>query len=649
MLHIACAWILAVLALEHARGEDESCEECEESLSLRQLRSQRQAQAWSFEKPDPELLLWDRVVNATIGAVERVVYNGWLKVPLVHDPALLDFEEPPYLCLRVRGLKALKQPAANGPLLMHCGGPGSGRDCAQRMTELNLDIDGRHQLIASYDVLAIDQRGVNTSHDANETQGGWGEVPACPFSWSGHPVQRFPTIYCDETKKYLDGSKELQQELMEMLMPLDNQTAVQDAWESYVLPTWRGDTAFSTNEIDVRWFYRMVKLEHGLCYEAERYKMKAPNGRVYNALQFAGTVDLAHDMDLLRRALGAPKLSVYGASYGTAVSATYATIFPERSHRLVMDGVLNPFPDTEARGISFSKGIQAVWDGLEEDCERSLRLFPHGSPERCPAAPGASVKVQEVLKGSNQTLAFQLRQLMLIAATHAEDVGPVAMACIQQFHSGRQVPGCDQILPQLGISAGNDTDHFGLGMQALVMATDSSGRLNEEEFIVWWRKASASSLRRTARPSDESYPIGILWSINWMVAMSTWPSYSRPVPPAGASGVPAVIIGNLHDPQTAFESAQLLRRSFPEGYLVTWQGYGHCFKVYQHGSELLKEYNRSKAMGALPAYTNGVGKYACMSKVLSYLQTGHGLVDGHTCLVSEPLRLGRAAVEDATM
>lgn len=31
--------------------------------------------------------------------------------------------------------------------------------------------------------------------------GGWGEVPACPFSWSGHPVQRFPTIYCDFAMK----------------------------------------------------------------------------------------------------------------------------------------------------------------------------------------------------------------------------------------------------------------------------------------------------------------------------------------------------------------------------------------------------------------------------------------------------------------
>lgn len=47
------------------------------------------------------------------------------------DPALMEFEMPPYVCLRVRGLAALKPPAKNGPMLAHCGGPGSGRDCAQ--------------------------------------------------------------------------------------------------------------------------------------------------------------------------------------------------------------------------------------------------------------------------------------------------------------------------------------------------------------------------------------------------------------------------------------------------------------------------------------------------------------------------------------
>jgi hypothetical protein len=59
-----------------------------------------------------------------------------VKVPLVHDPALLDYEFPPSGCLRVRGMAALKQPAKNGPLLAHCGGPGSGRRCAMDMSSL---------------------------------------------------------------------------------------------------------------------------------------------------------------------------------------------------------------------------------------------------------------------------------------------------------------------------------------------------------------------------------------------------------------------------------------------------------------------------------------------------------------------------------
>lgn len=77
--------------------------------------------------------------------------------------------------------------------------------------------------------------------------------------------------------------------------------------------------------------------------------------------------------------------------------------------------------------------------------------------------------------------------------------------------------------------------------------------------------------------------------------------------------------------------------------MVTWQGYGHCLKVLKHATALLKAYNASKKSETLPEYTNAVAKYACMSKILSYLDTGKGIQDGHTCLVPEPLSLGKAA------
>ena len=36
--------------------------------------------------------------------------------------------------------------------------------------------------MSDFDLLAIDQRGVNTSSDPYETEKRWGKVPACPFT-----------------------------------------------------------------------------------------------------------------------------------------------------------------------------------------------------------------------------------------------------------------------------------------------------------------------------------------------------------------------------------------------------------------------------------------------------------------------------------
>ena len=47
-------------------------------------------------------------------------------------------------------------------------------------------------------------------------------------------------------------------------------------------------------------------------------------------------------MDLLRTALGEQQVSYYGASYGTLLGATYATLFPERVRHTVLDSPVHP-------------------------------------------------------------------------------------------------------------------------------------------------------------------------------------------------------------------------------------------------------------------------------------------------------------------
>ncbi|MGW7281033.1 alpha/beta hydrolase [Streptomyces sp. NPDC054844] len=54
------------------------------------------------------------------------------------------------------------------------------------------------------------------------------------------------------------------------------------------------------------------------------------------------TANTARDMDRIRAALGEPRLSYLGASYGSYLGAVYTTMFPKRSDRIVLDSNLGP-------------------------------------------------------------------------------------------------------------------------------------------------------------------------------------------------------------------------------------------------------------------------------------------------------------------
>ncbi|MBB6565178.1 alpha/beta hydrolase [Kribbella sandramycini] len=54
-------------------------------------------------------------------------------------------------------------------------------------------------------------------------------------------------------------------------------------------------------------------------------------------LRFMSTANTARDMDTIRAALGEEKLSYFGGSYGTALGAAYASLFPQRTDRVVLD------------------------------------------------------------------------------------------------------------------------------------------------------------------------------------------------------------------------------------------------------------------------------------------------------------------------
>ncbi|GGJ33134.1 peptidase [Streptomyces brasiliensis] len=66
-------------------------------------------------------------------------------------------------------------------------------------------------------------------------------------------------------------------------------------------------------------------------------------GKKYaSVLPYIDTVSAVQDMDSIRQALGARKISYFGYSYGTYLGAVYAKLFPERVRRLVLDSIVDP-------------------------------------------------------------------------------------------------------------------------------------------------------------------------------------------------------------------------------------------------------------------------------------------------------------------
>lgn len=84
--------------------------------------------------------------------------------------------------------------------------------------------------------------------------------------------------------------------------------------------------------------------------------------------EHVSTVDAAKDMDILRAALGDPKLAFLGKSYGTYLGAVYAEQFPDRVGRFVLDGALPPDLTSDDVTVGQAAGFERATRAWAADC-----------------------------------------------------------------------------------------------------------------------------------------------------------------------------------------------------------------------------------------------------------------------------------------
>ena len=85
--------------------------------------------------------------------------------------------------------------------------------------------------------------------------------------------------------------------------------------------------------------------------------------------KYLNTPQTAADMDSILDALGQEDMIYWGFSYGSLLGQTYAGLFPERSKRVIIDGVVNQFEWYE--GLFEAQALvdtDTVLDGFFEEC-----------------------------------------------------------------------------------------------------------------------------------------------------------------------------------------------------------------------------------------------------------------------------------------
>ncbi|MBO0820135.1 MAG: alpha/beta fold hydrolase, partial [Nocardiopsaceae bacterium] len=118
--------------------------------------------------------------------------------------------------------------------------------------------------------------------------------------------------------------------------------------------------------------------------------------KIGNQLQYFTTANTARDLDRIRQALGAPKISYWGQSYGTYLGAVYTTLFPKTTDRVVLEGNVSP---------------NGVWQG-------ETRLWNQGMNDRFPDAARIAAAHHAAL-GLGATTA-QVTSTFLALASHLD-------------------------------------------------------------------------------------------------------------------------------------------------------------------------------------------------------------------------------------
>ncbi|MFH7595634.1 alpha/beta hydrolase [Streptomyces racemochromogenes] len=296
-------------------------------------------------------------------------------------------------------------------------------------------------------------------------------------------------------------------------------------------------------------------------------------------LPYITTDQAVHDMDLFRALLGEAKVSYYGPSYATFLGAYYATEFPRRVDRVVLDS-----------NIGFTGSWQDFLTGQPMSFQRRFEqdFLPWLAENDATYHQG---RTAEEAKASYERLRDALGEHPLDLEGTAVTPNHLDAAATSVIYSGDRFPDLAGLLgvlehpeaaPPAARKALAEKLKHPLGAQ---FAADFFSVICQD---TRWNQDGAYWVRRSAADSA-AYPMAGARELTFASVCAAWPRSLAPRVRVTGRGVPPMLMLNsLHDPATYYEGALKAHRETAGTRLITVGGGDHG--VYQSHNACVDAY-----------------------------------------------------------
>jgi pimeloyl-ACP methyl ester carboxylesterase len=238
------------------------------------------------------------------------------------------------------------------------------------------------------------------------------------------------------------------------------------------------------------------------------------------ALEWYGTTQAVQDLERVRHAIGAERVNIFGASYGTRVGLTYMRMHPERVRSAVLAGVAPPGFNL---GASFAADADSALAGLSLECAAQpdcaaiapdLAAMARAIASRLERAPAPARWVRggdTIIVEIDRALFVAGARFLLYAGSFTTNLPRVVRAA----HDGDYAP----FVSAIGTFAGLLNDQLAAGLFLSVVCAEDIDRIDSAHHA----RSTAPTLLRAVGVS------GLMTACNGWPRVGTPPDFFMPI------------------------------------------------------------------------------------------------------------------------